>query len=58
MLRNKNGVDHRSKDVTGTQQQRPESATVTFTWHWSKYKVHKFHQSFILKMDAMVKEIP
>ena len=24
-----------------TEQQRPESATVTLTWHASKYKVHK-----------------
>ena len=27
-----------------TQQQRPESPTVTLTWHTSKYKVPKLHQ--------------
>ena len=26
------------------QQQRPESPTVTLTWHACKYKVHKHHQ--------------
>ena len=30
-----------SKDVTQTQQQRPESPTVILTWHASKYKGHK-----------------
>ena len=34
----------RSKNVTQTQQQRPESPTVTRTWHASKYKVRKLHQ--------------
>ena len=33
-----------SKDVTQTQQ-RPESPTVTLTWHASQAKVHKLHQS-------------
>ena len=35
-----------SKDVTGTQQQNPESLTVTLTCRASKYRVslHKFHQ--------------
>ena len=32
------------------QQQRPESPTVTLTWHACKYKVHKLHQRYILKM--------
>ena len=32
------GVNQHSKDVTQTQQQRPESPTVTLTWHASKYK--------------------
>ena len=27
--------------VTQVQQQRPESPTVTLTWHACKYKVHK-----------------
>ena len=38
------GVNLHPKDVTQTQQQRPESPTVTLTWHASKYKVHKLHQ--------------
>ena len=33
------GVNQRSKDVTQTQQQRPELPTVTLTWHASTYKV-------------------
>ena len=41
------GVNKLSKDVTQTQQQRPELLTVTLTWRASKYKVHKFHQSYI-----------
>ena len=32
------------KKITQAQQQRPESPTVTLTWHASKYKVHKLHQ--------------
>ena len=40
----------RSKEVTQTQQQRPESPTVTH-WHASKYKVHKLrHQSLCIKI--------
>ena len=38
------GVNQRSKDVTQTQQQRPESPTVALTWHASKHKVHKLHR--------------
>ena len=30
-----------SKYVTQVQQQRPDSPTVTLTWHACKYKVHK-----------------
>ena len=41
-------VNWRSKDVTQTEKQRLESPTVTLTWHASKYKVHKFHQRYIL----------
>ena len=44
------GVNQRSKDVTQTQQQRPESPAVTLTWHAGKYKVHKLHQRYILKI--------
>ena len=29
---------------------RLESPKVTLTWHARKYKVHKLHQSHILKM--------
>ena len=29
-------------------KQRPESPTVTHTWHASKYKVHKLRQRYIL----------
>ena len=44
-------VNQRSKDVTQTQQRRPESPTVmTVSWHASKYKVHEFHQRYILNL--------
>jgi len=35
------GANLRTKDVTHTQQQRPEWLTGTVTWHACKYKVHK-----------------
>ena len=38
------GVNQCSKDVTQTQQQRPESPTVTLTWYGCKRNVHKLHQ--------------
>ena len=41
-----------TKDVTQTQQQRPESPAVTLTCHRCKYKVHKLHQRYILAEDA------
>ena len=41
------GVNQRLKNVTQTQQQRPESPTVTLTWYVCKYKVHKLHQRYI-----------
>ena len=41
------GVNQRSKYVTQVQQ-RPESPTVTITWHVCKYKVHKLHQRYSL----------
>ena len=44
------GVNSRCKYVTQVQQQRPESPTVTLTWHACKYKVHKLHMRYILKM--------
>ena len=34
--------------MTQIQQQRPESCTVTLTWHACKYKVHELHQRYIL----------
>ena len=43
------GVNQRSKDVTQTRQQRPESPTVTLTWRASKYKkTYELHQRYIL----------
>ena len=42
------GVNQSSKDVTQVQQQRPESPTVTLTWHACKQKVHKLTQRYIL----------
>ena len=44
------GVNQRSKCVTRVQQQRPESPTITLTWHAWKYKVHKLHQRYTLRM--------
>ena len=42
------GVNQRSKYVIQVQQQRPESPTVTLTWHTCNYKVHRLHQRYIL----------
>ena len=36
------------KDVTQTQQQRPESPTVTLTWHACIHRVHNLHLRYIL----------
>ena len=41
------GVNQRSKYVTQVPQ-RPESPTVTLTWHACKYKVHKQFQRYKL----------
>ena len=41
-------VNWRSKYITQVQQQRPESPTVTLTWHAYNYKVHKLHQRWSL----------
>ena len=46
-------INQRSKEVTQVQQQRPESPTVTLTWHASKYKVRKLHQRYILKGETV-----
>ena len=46
------GVNQRWKYVTQVQKHRPESLTVTLTWHACKCKVHKLHQRYILKKDA------
>ena len=40
------GVNSRSKCVTQVQQQRPESSTVTLTWHACTYSVHKLRQRY------------
>ena len=40
------GGDSHSKYVTHVQQQRPESTTVSLTWHACKYKVYKLHQRY------------
>ena len=42
------GVNQHPKDVIQTQQQRPESPTVTLTWNASKHKVRKFHQMYLV----------
>ena len=36
--------------VTQTQQQRPEAAKVSLTFHANKYKLHKLHQRYILTL--------
>ena len=41
------GVNQRLTGIA--QQQRPQSPTVTLTWHLHKYKVRKLHQRYILK---------
>ena len=41
------GVNQGWTNVTRTQQ-RPESPTVTLTWHASKYKAYKLHQRYTL----------
>ena len=41
------GVNQRSKYVTQVQLQRPESPTVTLTWHACKYKIRSLHQRYI-----------
>jgi len=41
-------VNWPSKDITQTQQQRPESHTVILTWHANKYKIYKLLQMYIL----------
>ena len=45
------GLNQRSKYVTRVQQ-RPESPTVTLTWHTCKYKVHKLDHRYILKTSS------
>ena len=45
------GVNLRSNYVTRVQQ-RPESPTVTLTWHTCKYKVHELHQRYIRKTSS------
>ena len=40
--------------MTQIQPQRPETPTVTLTWHACQYKVHKLHQRYILKQEKML----
>ena len=47
-------VNYHSKDITQTQQQRPELPMVTLTWHACKYKVYKLHQRYIPKMRPLL----
>ena len=47
------GVNKCSKYVTQVQQQRPESHTVTLTWHARKYTVHKLHQRYIRRCTSL-----
>ena len=49
------GVNQHSLYVTQVQRQRPESATVTLTWQACKYKVHKLHLRYILKVTEFKK---
>ena len=42
------GVNQRSVNVTQVEHQRPESPTLTLTWHVCKYKVQKLYQRYIL----------
>ena len=44
------GVKWRWIYVTQVQQQRPETPTVTLTWHGCRYKVHKLYQRYILNI--------
>ena len=41
-------------NMTQIQPQRPETPTVTLTWHACQYKVHKLHQRYILKQEKML----
>ena len=41
-------VEAEESGVKQTQQQRPESPTVTLIWHASKYKVRNLHQRYII----------
>ena len=48
------GVNRRSKYVTQVQRQKPESPTVTLTWHECKYKVHQLHQRYIFRTKPVI----
>ena len=39
--------------MTQVQQQRPESPTVTLTWHACQYKVHKLHERYVRPQKRM-----
>ena len=38
----------KTSHITQTQQQRPESPTVTLTWNTSKYTAHKLQKRYIV----------
>ena len=42
------------KYVTQVQQQRPESPTVTLTWHACKYKVHELEDVPLVEFMYLV----
>ena len=46
--------DRRHVDDVRIQQQRPESPTISVTWHASIYKVDKLHQGHILQISVVV----
>ena len=51
-------VNQHSKDVIQAHQQRPESPTVTLTWHACEYKVHKLHRVFADVLLYDVSQVP
>ena len=42
------------KYVTQVQQQRPESLTLTLSWHACEYKVQKLHQRYIHRICLLL----
>ena len=46
-----------SQNITQEQQQRPESPTLTLTWHACKHKVHKLHQRSIFILFSSKRQL-